>query len=100
MQNSSPEFLDHEGVRIAYRPALSDEVFDWQRQPATNGSTYVAKCAALILKHLTRWGVADRTGEILPLDIVSVKRLPEPLLNFIVDAICGYGPKESADAKN
>lgn len=88
----------YEGVSITYRPALSDEVFAFQR----DSRGYVAKGRDLVLKHVTQWNIQDtEPGTVAPLTPDVMKEIPFPVLDWMIDCIHGYAPKvEREDAKN
>ena len=105
-------------VVFKYRPALPEKVFDFMMARKETGRDQLRHIAEMLKYHLVSWDIEDDVEEqvlnpdtgvqekvkrvdVVPISIDNLKRVPKPILEYIVDAVCGYTPaKAEADEKN
>lgn len=87
-------------VQFRYRPALPDALAEWRHQmrTATSGRAQVDATAQFVAAHIVSWDVTDAKGAPLPITPDAVRKVPEPILDQIVDAVAKWAPKHLADA--
>lgn len=93
----------HDGlpeVRFKYRPALPDSLAEWRHKlrAATSGYASVDATAILVAGHVVSWDVTTVAGAPAPITADTVRKLPEPILEQMVDAIAKWAPKNLASA--
>jgi len=88
--------------KFSYRPVLSDRYYEYRAVPKENGKQVFQENAKLIREHLVSWDVTDEAGMQLDFkDSKVLARVPPPVIAFIVDCLCSYGPdRAKLDAKN
>ncbi len=88
-------------VQFKYRPALPERAYGYLRASKANGPDQMREASNLLAEHLVGWDIDGDGDAPAPLVAASFKRLPLPLLDFMVDCVTGYGPDEAArDAGN
>ena len=89
-------------VTFVYRPALPAEVRDYviARAKAQNGADEVKAVAGLLAEKMKSWDVL--AGEKpAPINLGTLRRIPDPVLQKFIDVVTGYGAEEAAaDEKN
>jgi hypothetical protein len=89
-----------------YRPALSEEVFDYLSQSRANagaasGKQSVRQAAEFACRHLVGWGLLNPQGESVAITPEVLARIPHPYLMAIVNEIMGYSSEQQvADLGN
>jgi hypothetical protein len=84
-------------VEFAYRPALAEDVYAFQKQAKPTGAAHCQAICNVLLKHLISWTVKSRGGEVAPLSLDNLKRLPYPILEHLIDTVFGVGPDAPVD---
>jgi hypothetical protein len=85
-----------------YRPATYARIAAYQRD-MRDGSAEAQTNAtvALLRDQVKEWTARDQTGNILPLSAPVLRELYKPVLDQLVDAVCGYSAAEAEeDEKN
>jgi hypothetical protein len=87
-------------VNYRYRPALPEALAEWRyaMRAATSGKAELDAIAKLLADHLVSWDVIDGKGVALPIAAESVRKVPEPILNQLLDTVTTWAPKSMADA--
>lgn len=87
-------------VTYRYRPALPDALAEWryQMRAATSGYAAVSATALFVAAHLVSWDVTDAKGAPLPITVETVRKVPEPILDQLVEAVSKWAPKHLAAA--
>lgn len=94
LHNGLPE------VAFRYRPALPDALAEWRyaMRAATTGRAQVDATAQFVAAHLVSWDVTDAKGAPLPITADAVRKVPEPILDQLVEAVSKWAPKHLAAA--
>lgn len=81
-----------------YRPALPDALAEWRyaSERATGGAERVTAAARLVADHLVDWDVTDAGGKAAPVTAETVRLVPEPILNQLLDVVTTWAAKEKA----
>lgn len=88
-------------VNFKYRPALPNAANEYLAAARRTGEDSTEADVALIVRHVPSWDAADATGEALPLNALTLKRVFPPILTVMVNHILGYTPpQQEADVKN
>jgi hypothetical protein len=89
-------------VKFRYRPALAEDVYEHLNAMRQASGRQQAKAAVDLLgKYLMSWDIEDAKGEVAPVTVENLRRLPQPILAGLVDHVLGYGEAQhEADAKN
>ena len=91
-------------LNFRYRVALPEAVFEYRRACRAGGKEELAAAVSLLKGQLVSWDatlLADGKEEGAPVSPENIRRLPAPVLDRLVDLVCGYGPAQAAaDAKN
>lgn len=90
-------------VTYRYRPALPDALAEWRyaARLATNGKAEVDATAKLVGDHLVSWDVTDAAGKPAAISADTVRKIPEPILNQLLDKIVSWaGPEQEKAAGN
>lgn len=93
----------HPELAFTYRPALKEEREAYLRDLPADPARRVRRQADLVVAHVTRWNVTDRSGVAVERPTVAVcERLQPWLMDKLLDVILGYAPSgdEAADLKN
>lgn len=87
-------------VTFRYRPALPDALAEWRYalRAAGSGRAEVDATAKLVADHLVTWDVTDARGAAAPITPDAVRRVPDPILNQLVEAVANWAPRELAAA--
>jgi hypothetical protein len=93
------------GLAVRYRPALPEAVFEYRRGLRGDAAAEAKATTHLLKEHLVGWDAQLRGGDGVvrdaDLSAENLRRLPPPLLEGLVDLVCGYGPaQQAADQKN
>ncbi len=108
---TSPEAKDRQGnvlpielpvISYRYRPALPDAMAEWRiaSAKAMTGHAEVEASAALLAGHLVKWDVTDIMDVPMPVEIATIRKIPEPLLNQLISAVTTWAPRAKAAAGN
>lgn len=86
-------------VKFAYRPAMTDAIYEWRwkTQNAASGKDRLDAAAKLVADHLVTWDVAGDAGTT-PITVDIVRRIPEPIFEQILGAVLTWAPKNEAKA--
>lgn len=89
-------------VTFSYRPALSQRAWEYAAAPKDTGAKHANEVVKLLTDHVVSWDIdGEKDGEVAEINAANLKLCPRPLLEFLVDCVCGYGPDEvEADRKN
>jgi len=89
-------------INFRYRPALPDALAEWRysRARATSGKAEVEATAKLIADHLVSWDVVDGKGSTAPLSVEFIRKVPEPILDQMIETIATWAPKAETAAGN
>lgn len=84
-------------VEFKYRPALPAALAEWRYQFARAGSGKAELDATvkMLAAHLVSWDVTSGGGPA-PLTADALARVPEPILNQIIDAVTSWKAGEAA----
>lgn len=80
----------HEEIRGHVRPMGFRDMKELRRK-AQKGQKFDELMLAECEKRLLDWDLKDRAGEPIGTDTKSIGRLPEPLVDRLVDVVSGYG---------
>jgi hypothetical protein len=90
-------------VAFVYRPALPVRVRAYLNAKAKAGDDEQAEMkaiAAILVDQMKSWDITA-SGKPTPITENTIRRVPEPVLRQLLDAVTGYGPGEqAADEKN
>lgn len=83
-------------VSYEYRPAMPDALTAWRYKldHAQGGKEQFTATAELLAAHLVSWDVETAAGPA-PLTVEMIRRVPEPILHQILDAVTHWSPEES-----
>ncbi|MDB5312656.1 MAG: hypothetical protein JWO38_6858 [Gemmataceae bacterium] len=101
-----PEFGGARGfpvVTYRYRPALPDALAEWRyaSRMAGSGKAEVDATAKLVAGHLVSWDVEVAPGTTAPITPETVRKVPEPILNQILERVVSWaGPEQEKAAGN
>jgi hypothetical protein len=84
-------------VEVKYRPALADRVQQYIDASNRGGKERSDASVKLLTEHLVSWDVLDDKGEPAAIVDVNLRRVPYPIREKLVDMVCGYAGKASAD---
>jgi hypothetical protein len=86
-------------VAVKYRPALPQHTRDFviARSKAFTGTEEMKAISALLRMHLVGWDIEDAKGQPAPVSDFTINRIPDAVLQRIIDLITGYGPEKAAD---
>ena len=90
-------------VAVKYRPALPAQTRDFviDRGKAETGEAEVKAISKLLEAQLVGWDIESAPGQPAPISYATVSRVPDPVLERLVDLVTGYGPKKAEnDEKN
>lgn len=90
-------------VAVKYRPALPAHTRDFviARAKASTGTEEMRAVVVLLKAHVIGWDIEDNKGNPAPISEFTINRVPDSVLQRIVDLITGYGPEKAAeDEKN
>lgn len=90
-------------IKYVYRPALPDEVQEYfmALRKANDGRQSSKVRIDLIAAHVKSWDVQDAGGKNVPADAANLGRVPNYVIDAMVDEITLYAQSEAAaDAKN
>jgi len=90
-------------VAVKYRPALPAQTRDFviTRGRASTGPEEMKAVVALLKKHVLGWDIEEVPGKPAPVSEYTINRVPDPVLQRIIDLVTGYGPEQAAeDEKN
>jgi hypothetical protein len=94
----------HPAVKVRFRPALSEERFQWlmDSERDLNGKSRSDRLAKLLARYIEAWDVKRATGqEVSCRDEAVIKRVQPTLQAKLLDLVLGYTPaQEEDDAKN
>lgn len=91
----------HPPCTFKYRPALSEERYEFQRIEDVSGEQRTKRTAKVIAKHVVAWDLVRRDKPADVKDEEGIKRLRPALLTKMLDYIMGYTPLQAAtDEKN
>ena len=110
-------------INFRYRPALYAEVKEWTNSVRTTGKLHEAATVKLLVKHVASWDVTIKAGSLrkimgkdaepvvadhedddvvlVPIHAKTLARVPQPVLDQLVNFVTGYAPEDQGDdAKN
>jgi hypothetical protein len=90
-------------VTYRYRPALPDALAEWRyaARLAASGKAEVDATARLVSDHLVSWDVTDAGGRPAAITADVVRKVPEPILDQLLDKIVSWaGPEQEKAAGN
>lgn len=84
-----------EDVTITFRPALPEQILEWQRKraKARSGKEEAQIDAQFVESHLVSWSLTD------PPVAANIKRLPHPHLMRVLNHVQGYDLSERAESE-
>ena len=87
-------------VAFRYRPALPDALAEWRyaMRTAGSGKAELDATAKLLAEHLVSWDVTDARGAEVPVTAAGVRKVPEAILNQMLDAVTTWAPEKAAGA--
>lgn len=87
-------------VSYRYRPALPEALAEWRYglRVAASGKAELDATAKLLADHLVSWDVTDGKGAAAAITPENVRRIPEPVLNQLLEAVTTWAPKQMAEA--
>ncbi len=90
-------------VAVRYRPCLpaaAREFFLAHAKEAT-GAGKIKTIAKLLQGQLVGWDIEAAPGQPAPITAATIARVPDAVLQRLVDLVTGYGPEKAAeDEKN
>ena len=87
-------------IHVRYRPAMPEEVSDYLIADRRTGKAKLDATVKLLAKHVLGWDITD-DGHATKPDADTLRRLPYPILEDLVNLVCGYtGTQQEADEKN
>ncbi len=88
-------------VSFRYRPALPEQVYEYQRATRNSGKEELRIVVDFLIKHLVSWDVVDKSGETVPVTPETLRKVPYRILQKFLDFVTGYDILEQGqDAKN
>lgn len=87
-------------VNFRYRPALPEALAEWRyaTRGATSGKAELDATATLLADHLVSWDVVDGKGQALPITPETVRKVPEPILNQLLEIVTTWAPQQMEHA--
>lgn len=87
-------------VEFTYRPALPEALAEWRHslRMAKDGAGEFRATANFVAGHLCSWNVVLKGGAAAPIDADTIGKVPEPILDQIVQAVATWKPGQ--DEKN
>ncbi len=85
-------------IWLRYRPALADQASEYYlaRRTAPAEATL-----AMLRKHVLAWDVKDSTGKVAPLKKKTLRLLPHPIIESMLEKVLAYTADEQlADIQN
>ncbi len=95
-----------DALTITYRPALPEEVADYQAQPGGSGKRWLDSVWKFLSGKLQSWDLQTATAEAgnwqpFPVTRENLAKLPAPIIGRIVDVVTGYSLEDLGhDEKN
>lgn len=87
-------------VEIKYRPALADRVQTYLDDSARGGKSRGDAAVKLLAEHVRSWDIEDEKGQPAPVTEATLRRVPYPVREKMVDFVCGYAGTQATDEKN
>lgn len=85
-------------VDFKFRPALPEVVYGFLRSKRDTGKEAIKATTDILIAHLVSWDVEDKDGSPVEITAANLKQTPQPLLEFMLDCVCGYEkPREDAE---
>lgn len=92
-------------VEFAYRPAMPEAIYEyrWEAGRAASGKGQLDAIVKLLADHLVKWDVAFPNGvnvaeAIAPIDAATLKRIPDPILRQLGNAVLSWAPEKKVEA--
>jgi hypothetical protein len=86
-------------VTCKYRPALPDRVQEYFDAAAAGGKKRCDAAVKLLADHVTSWDVETEKGPA-PVTEATLRKVPYPVRERLVDLVTGYAGQAAADEKN
>ena len=89
-------------VTFRYRPALPEAIAvrSYEYRMASSGKAELDSTAKLVAAHLVSWDVTDAAGKDAAITVENIRKVPDPILGQLVDAIVTWAAKADIAAGN
>lgn len=87
-------------VNFRYRPALPDALTEWRyaMRTAASGKAELDATAKLLADHIVSWDVVRGKGEVVPVTVDAVRKVPDPILSQLLEAVTTWAPQKMGEA--